>query len=240
MSANGNGGRYHYYACTGRQKYGPKACAGDRLPREKLEQAVLRQLASVYRDERLIRDALAAATAEAQRRRPELEQRLASISAEISRAEQALERYYEAFEQGKLSPERCEQRLTRLQARLDDLHAQEAELSLRAPHEATQAPRPQPPTSPPSPTNSKRVIAEADPQRAKALLRLLIEELRVNGRAEILPTYRLVTPAVCAMSEKVEGAGIEPPATFLPSSRWPLPRIRVRTTHRLAAATDLS
>jgi hypothetical protein len=47
------------------------------------------------------------------------------------------------------------------------------------------------------------VIAEADPQKAKALLRLLIEELRVNGRAEILPTYRLVTPEVCAMSEKV-------------------------------------
>ena len=37
MSANGNGGRYHYYACTGRQKYGPKACTGERLPREKLE-----------------------------------------------------------------------------------------------------------------------------------------------------------------------------------------------------------
>jgi len=27
------------------------------------------------------------------------------------------------------------------------------------------------------------------------------EELRVNGRAGILPTYRLVTPAVCATSE---------------------------------------
>jgi hypothetical protein len=26
----------------------------------------------------------------------------------------------------------------------------------------------------------------------------------------ILPTYRLVTPEVCAMSEKVEAAGIEP------------------------------
>jgi Recombinase zinc beta ribbon domain len=24
MSANGNGGRYHYYACSGRQEYGPK------------------------------------------------------------------------------------------------------------------------------------------------------------------------------------------------------------------------
>jgi hypothetical protein len=44
----------------------------------------------------------------------------------------------------------------------------------------------------------------------KALLRLLIEELRVNSRAEILPTYRFVTPTVGSMSEKVEAAGIEP------------------------------
>ena len=35
--------------------------------------------------------------------RPEIDHRLASIGAEIARAEQALERYY-AFEQGKLSP----------------------------------------------------------------------------------------------------------------------------------------
>jgi hypothetical protein len=37
---------------------------------------------------------------------PGIEQRLGSIGAEIARAEQALERYYEAFEQGKLSPAR--------------------------------------------------------------------------------------------------------------------------------------
>jgi len=40
----------------------------------------------------------------------------------------------------------------------------------------------------------------------------MIEELHVNGRSEILPTYRLVTLAVCATSEKVDAAGIEPPA----------------------------
>jgi hypothetical protein len=28
--------------------------------------------------------------------------------------------------------------------------------------------------------------------------------MRVNSRAEILPTYRLVTPAVCAISEKID------------------------------------
>ena len=116
MSANGNGGRYHYYACTRRQKHGPKACDGERLPREKLEQAVLHQLASIYRDEQLVGDALAKATAAAEKWRPEFEQRLASIGAEITRTEQSLERYYEAFEQGKLTPERCEDRLTRLLA----------------------------------------------------------------------------------------------------------------------------
>jgi hypothetical protein len=33
-------------------------------------------------------------------------------------------------------------------------------------------------------------LAAGDPKQAKALLRLLIKELRVNGREEILPTYR--------------------------------------------------
>jgi Recombinase zinc beta ribbon domain len=42
MSAHGKGGTYHYYACTARQKYGPKSCRGERVPRKKLETAVLR------------------------------------------------------------------------------------------------------------------------------------------------------------------------------------------------------
>lgn len=31
-SANGNGGRYRYYVCFSRQRYGKKACEGERLP----------------------------------------------------------------------------------------------------------------------------------------------------------------------------------------------------------------
>ena len=65
------------------------------------------------------------------------------------------------------------------------------------------------------------VLAEGDPHKAKGLLRLKIEELRVNGREEILPTYRLPTPAVCAMSEKVEPTGLEPVASSVP--RWRSP-----------------
>jgi site-specific DNA recombinase len=174
MSANGNGGRYHYYACSGRQKYGPKACDGERLPREKIKTAVIGQLATLYRNGRVISDAFAKANADAERRRPEFEQRLGSVSAEISRSEQALERYYEAFEQGKLSAERCEDRLVRLQARLDDLRAQEAELSVQAPDEAAHAPTA---ADLAEIANAIEAVAtQGDPQKAKALLRLLIAE----------------------------------------------------------------
>jgi hypothetical protein len=87
MSARGNGGRYEHYACSGRQKHGPKACRNERLPRHKLEDAVLQQLAALYRDSGLVADALAKAEEEAERSRPEIEHRLASIGAEIARGE---------------------------------------------------------------------------------------------------------------------------------------------------------
>jgi site-specific DNA recombinase len=151
---------------------------------------------------------LSVAEQEAERTRPEIEQRLASIGAEIARVEQALERYYEAFEQGKLSAERFDERLTRLQARLEDLRAQQAELTLSTPEAPGRGPTPADLAA--VADHLERVIAEGEPPGTKALLRLLIHELRVNGRAQIQPTYRLLTPEVCATSEKVEVAGIEP------------------------------
>ena len=49
-SAHGRNGRYTYYACSTRYKYGPSKCNGDRLPKDRLEAAVLTQLAELYRD----------------------------------------------------------------------------------------------------------------------------------------------------------------------------------------------
>jgi hypothetical protein len=121
---------------------------------------------------------------------------------------EALERYHEAFEQGKLSPERCDERLTRLQARLEDLRARQAELSLSTPHQAGHGRTPAELAA--VADQLEHLLAEGEPQKTKALLRLLIQELRVDGRAQIQPTYRLATPEVCATSEKVGRAGIEP------------------------------
>jgi hypothetical protein len=45
----------------------------------------------------------------------------------------------------------------------------------------------------------EHVIADGDPKPAKALLRLLVKDLHVNGRREILPTYRAINDTVCAV-----------------------------------------
>jgi hypothetical protein len=52
------------------------------------------------------------------------------------------------------------------------------------------------------PDELERVLAEAEAQTTRVpCSRLLIDELRVNGRAEI--RYRIVAPVDCATSEKV-------------------------------------
>jgi site-specific DNA recombinase len=208
MSARGNGGTYHYYACTGRQKLGRAGCDGERIPRDRLEQAVLNQLAALYRDGALIRTAVDEAAARDQTERPALEERRRALAEEIRRNERAVDRYYRAFEDGDLDSGRFQTRVSGLETRLDALREQDAEL---AQHLATEAA-----TAPDSADleavadQLQRTIAEADPRQAKALLQLLIKDLRVNGRSEILPTYRIITPEVCELPSSVGGTGLEP------------------------------
>jgi site-specific DNA recombinase len=209
-AAHGKGGTYRYYTCTGRKKYGPKKCQNDTLPSQRLEEAVLAQLADVYRDGALITKAIDQAREEAEQQRPDDEQRLRSIRAEIARSKQALERYYQAFEQGSLAADRLDARTTRLDARLEELHTQEDELSLQSPQHAA-----------PTPTQAElsavagqleHVIATTPAPEAKALLRVLIAEVRVNKKTDIRPTYRVTipdaeAPPFCRGSSNVRKSG---------------------------------
>jgi site-specific DNA recombinase len=207
MSARGNGGTYHYYACSGRQKLGRRGCDGERLPKDKLEAAILRQLTGLYRDGTMIRDAIEQAAASSQTDRSALTEKCASLAKEIARAERAIERYHDAFENGDLDPARFKQRLSALDARLDTLHDQDQALALEmAPDEPTTPDRP---SLQAVANRLDHTIAHGEPEQAKALLSILIAELRVNSRAEILPTYRLSTPTVCAPTSSMGDTGLE-------------------------------
>ncbi len=116
-----------------------------------------------------------------------------------------------AFEQGKLSPERCEARLTRLQTRLDDLHAQHAELSSSTPHTAHR--RRQPADLAAVADQLEQILTTSQPQKAKALIRELVAELKVNSKTEIQPSYYLVGARGLRNVRKSGRDGIEPPTS---------------------------
>jgi Recombinase/Recombinase zinc beta ribbon domain len=206
MSAKGNGGTYHYYACSGRQKLGRKSCDGERLPREKLEAAILTRLTSIYRDGGLIRDAIKQAAASDDTDRTALTEQRASLAKEIARSERAIDRYQDAFEVSDLNPAHFNERLTVLKARLDALHDQDQALA----HDLAA----DTPVTPDAAAlhavadQLDHVIEHGKPEQAKALLAIFIAELRVNSRSEILPTYRVGAPVVCAPNSSMDLIGV--------------------------------
>jgi site-specific DNA recombinase len=203
-SAHGRNSRYTYYACSTRYKYGPAKCNGERLPKDRLEAAVLAQLAELYRDSGLIERALADAAKHMGKERPRVEEQLASTRAEIARVERKLERYFEGFEAGELSATLCQETLREREADLARTLATQAHTPPDAAALAGLA------------DQLDEILATESPEQAKDLLRLLIKEIRVHNRRRIVPTYR-VPAAIRAIPSKVERAGLEPATPSLQS-----------------------
>jgi hypothetical protein len=90
-----------------------------------------------------------------------------------------------------LPAKRCQERSARLDARLES-YAQEAELNVQEPQEP--APMPTQAELGAVADELERMIATAPAPQAKALLRILIAGLRVNGKDDIRPTYRVTIP----------------------------------------------
>jgi site-specific DNA recombinase len=176
---------------------------------------VFAQLAELYRDGSLVRQAIERAATTQSADRAALEGRRTALAREIRHAEAAVDRYYRAFESGELDAACFSERVSALYARLQALRDQDGQLA----HDlAARAP-----TAPDRAELAaladqlEDLIATGDPDQAKALLRLLIAELRVNGRDEILPTYRVPDAVVCAQRTSVELAGLEPATSWVRS-----------------------
>jgi site-specific DNA recombinase len=103
-SAVGNRYRYRYYTCFPRQRYGTKYCGAERLPAEELDAAVLDALVCTYDRTDLFDKAVAAARRRARAERSNRDQELAVIDAGITKAEDAIEHYLSAFEDGTPPP----------------------------------------------------------------------------------------------------------------------------------------
>lgn len=137
-AAHGNGGRYPYYVCFSRQRYGKKACDADRLPAGELEEAILAQLERVLAQEDMVREAIAGAFAELDAERPRRQAEVERIEAELRRTDKALGRYFAAFEAGALAERNCAGRIAELPRRLRGLEVRREELTV----DSDEAPEP--------------------------------------------------------------------------------------------------
>ena len=137
------------------------------------------------------------------------------MEAEISGSESAVQRYYSAFENGRLPETRffsrvdaLERRLTELRAKLEELRdsVQSAEApSKSGVRDAEEAVR--------------DVMLHGTPGQRKALLKELIVEVRVESRDSIIPTFRLPATPVRVTESMVGRGGLEPPTSALSARR---------------------
>ncbi len=168
---------------------------------------MLAQFATIYRDGQLINDALTQAAEQASTDRPQHEQQLAGLRADIQNLERKIDRYLQAFEDTKLDPDICQQRIERHHTRLQALRDQEDQLAQTlAAHADTQ---PDTASLAALADQLDQLITIANPEQAKELLRLLIKDIRVHDQHKIIPTYR-VPAAVRTMHGTVGPAGLEP------------------------------
>ena len=172
---------------------------------------------TTYSDSDLIERAVAGARKKANTALPSMRSDLRSLEAKIDKAEQALQRYFDAFESGSLTARRLagrmeelEQRLTELRAQREKLQDELADISI----------------TPPTASDLRSVIgAIADamdngmPSQRKALMQQLVSEIRVESRSEIFPTYRLPAPPVRVISGVVGRRGLEPRTSALSARR---------------------
>jgi site-specific DNA recombinase len=213
--ATGRNSTYRYYTCGGRQRYGTKTCAAERLPAEALDNAVVRSLLAAYEDTDLFAKAVSEAQERAQLGHSRHEGELRALDAELSKVEAGNDRYLRAFETGTMPESICGDRVKELGLRATALRARRQDLADEMEEAALTAP-----TKEELSVLRERVaeaVAEGSTAPIKVLLQALIHEIRVDSKEAIHPIFRVpvgvdisVDDAVRAPSRSVGAAGLEP------------------------------
>jgi site-specific DNA recombinase len=208
-AAHNRSRRYDYYTCGTRSRHGTAACDQDRLRRDQLEAAVLGQLAEVYANTALLRQALDAADRQWRAEEGARRGRLATLGGERVDLEHRLQRYLVAFEEGRLRPETAQSRVDAIEARLAAIGGEEAQFATEADSEDW-GPADLDLAAALLGVSLDAILAhELPPERSKALLAQLIEEVRVVSSADVRVTYRI--PSEVRLPDgMVEMRGLEP------------------------------
>jgi len=188
-AATGKLYRYRYYTCYTRQRYGVDACPAERLPADQVEQAVLSALVDTYRRTDLIHEAVTAVAASIESMRDTYQAEVTAIDGELASIDAKTDRLISAIENGLNEGDAIE-RITEHRQRANQLRLRRNELAALTDG------------APIGPTTDQLAViidgisqatTEAEPNAIKRLFEQLVHEVRVTGRTNIKPYFRIPT-----------------------------------------------
>jgi site-specific DNA recombinase len=185
MSAHGRNHRYRYYTCHTRQRYGPDACDGDRVPAGELDSAALNGVLNLFGDRDLFDRVAADAAARRHADHDQRQRELSVVDVEVTKTEQAIERYLLAFEAGTLPEAQCGPRIRELGAKLVELQDRRSQLQDQLDTAEPTAPTEQQLVD--ARKHIRDTIDNGDDTHRKHLLQALVAEIRVDSREQITP-----------------------------------------------------
>ena len=190
--AHGRSRVYRYYTCFTRFRYDTAGCHASRLDADAVEHAVITALADFYRDQHdLISDAITQAQDERRAAQAERRAELAVAEHGLARTGAVIDRYLTAFENGALDPEDLASRLGQLKARSAQLRPRRDDLAKQVAAV---------PTAPPTATlrqvadHIAGVVASGSHSQRKALIEVLIAQIKITGPGRIVPVFRIPQP----------------------------------------------
>lgn len=222
--ATGRNKTYRYYTCWNLARYDASKCDAKRLNADAVDAAILGALADFYRTRHdLITDAITVEQAHHRAAHADRRAELATVEAQITTTDQAIDRYLTAFENGKMKEDLVADHVDRLRARLKQLRARRDDLT---------ADLDDGPTAPDPAALADHigdVIAEGSHNQTKAL----IARVTITGPTTLKPVFRIPQPrnaneaattlpaktaskgVVRTMTTSVGRAGLEPAAKGL-------------------------
>jgi site-specific DNA recombinase len=190
--ATGKTKTYRYYTCWNRNRYGTAKCDYPRLNADALDAAILEAAAGFYRSQgALIAEAVQDAAARHDAQHGHNTAELDRVHTDLAKVGAKIDRYLDAFEDGKLDPESVEERLIKLRDQQKQLRHRRDELTAEL---GNRPAVPDAATLDEITEHITDVITHGDLHQQKSLVEALVAEVKITAPDRIIPVFRIPQP----------------------------------------------
>ncbi|OGQ00334.1 MAG: hypothetical protein A2Z40_04395 [Deltaproteobacteria bacterium RBG_19FT_COMBO_60_16] len=182
--------RFPYYLCS--KRWNTRECDQDYIRADHVEATILQDIKAMFRDEPFIARVREEANKRLVAAKPDLEKEIAWLENQMTKAQGAIDRYFDAFETGTLKAELCSEKVGDLNTRLVGLEAEKRDLETR--RARLELPSIDREMLTALIDNFDQVIAAGTNPQKKHLLRRVVKKVLVHDRNTTEVWYALSPP----------------------------------------------